>query len=212
MFFIRHSIRLDHTNKEEWYNHHRRKTNKYDPPITEYGKIFAIKKIEQILNGENKKFTYIYSSPMTRCIETSLEFQKYIYNVYNKLVLIRIENGLTPYKIKDNKILDSHLQIDRIHQRYGKKFFDTKYITKFGYKDINNEKTLLESINNRLCIIKNIIKNIDKNKTTLVCTHSENLFLLKNLLDDKFSLEKKLLFSGENKHYCSSIRIFEKQK
>ena len=39
---------------------------------------------------------------------------------------------------------------------------------------------------------KEILKdseNIDKNKTTLVCTHSENLFLLKNLLDDKFSLE-----------------------
>lgn len=210
MFFIRHSIRLDHTNKEEWYNHHRRKTNKYDPPITEYGKVFAAKKIDQILNGANKKFTYIYSSPMTRCIETSLEFQKYIYNVYDKLVLIRIEYGLTPYKIKDKKMLDPYLQTDKIQQRYGKKFFDTKYTTVFGYNDSNNEKTLLESINNRLCIMKNIIKNIDKNKTTLVCTHSENLFLLKNLLDENFKSENKLLFSGENKHYCSSIRVFRK--
>jgi hypothetical protein len=208
MFFIRHSIRLDHVNKEEWYNHPRRKTNKYDPPITEYGKVYAIKKIEQILNGSNKKFTYIYSSPMTRCIETSLEFQKYIYNIYNKLVLIRIEYGLTPYKIKNNKILDSYLQPDKIQQRYGKKFFDIKYTTKFGYKDTNNEKTLLESINNRLCIMKNMIKNGDNNKTTLVCTHSENLFLLKNLLDKDFTLENKLLFGGENKHYCSSIRVF----
>jgi hypothetical protein len=209
MFFIRHSIRLDHANKEEWIKHKRFKTNKNDPPITDFGKIYAFQKLSEILKNTPNDFTYIYSSPMTRCIETSIQFQNYIKDIYDKHILIRIEYGLTPYKILNNKILDDELQKEYIFKKYNIINFDTNYNSIFNFNDINNEKKLLNSINLRLCTIKNLIKKINKKKITLICTHSENLFLLKNFLDVK-TLQKKIMKIEKNKNYCASVRLFEK--
>ena len=39
---------------------------------------------------------YIYSSPFSRCIETALQFKKYILKKYKTDVKIRIDYGLSP--------------------------------------------------------------------------------------------------------------------
>mgnify|MGYP006449016553 CR=1 FL=1 len=77
IIYIRHSERLDSKNKLKWKRSKRYKENPEDTPITKEGIKIAEKKTNIILE-KMKDIDYIYSSPLTRCIETALVIKKSI--------------------------------------------------------------------------------------------------------------------------------------
>ena len=86
IYLIRHAERIDQSkdNKERefWNNSIRYKTNFYDVPLSLYGIQQAYNKISKILKNYTGDFDYIYCSPMTRCIQSALQFQKYIFDKF----------------------------------------------------------------------------------------------------------------------------------
>src|SRR5205823_1902768 len=83
--------------KEKWRLSERYKTNNLDEPLTSYG-IYETKLTIQKLflnsNFDINKYDYIYSSPLTRCIQTALTAVDEINQKYNKNLKIRIEYAL----------------------------------------------------------------------------------------------------------------------
>jgi len=75
---IRHSERLDSTNEKKWKKSVRFKENPEDTPITKNGKKIAKEAINNIFNSDFDNIEYLYSSPLSRCIETSLIIKKEI--------------------------------------------------------------------------------------------------------------------------------------
>jgi broad specificity phosphatase PhoE len=228
MYFIRHSERADLANNEEWKKSIRIKQNIMDPPITENGKIIAKNKIAKIDN-EIQEYEYIYTSPMTRCLETSIEFQKYIRNVRNIIVPIRVEYGLSPVSygtidmwsfhrncvmeftdnnmkiISHDDIIDEHLNLEKIFERYGKDKFDTDYNSIINSKEINNETNIDVSSSNRIKLISGFAKT-QNDKTSLVCTHGENIGIFACFINKKYDRITCEHFSGHT-NYCSYAKI-----
>ena len=95
---IRHSERLDASNEKKWRRSKRFKENIFDTPITKNGEKIAEKAINQLFNSGYDKIDYLYSSPLTRCIQTSLVIQKEIKKNLGKDIKIRIEYGLVEYE------------------------------------------------------------------------------------------------------------------
>ena len=102
IYLVRHGFRYDQTENNTWNSSERFIENPLDTPLAEEGK----KEIQKLLPHIDDKIDFIYSSPMTRCIETALEIQKKLN------VPIRIENGLTepwthPFRseLKDGKFI-----------------------------------------------------------------------------------------------------------
>lgn len=89
LYLIRHGDRLDYTKQgaNKFKKSKRYKNNPHDTPLSASGKK-EIRKLSKNVLPEN--IDYIYSSPMTRCIETSIE----IINTVNSKAKIRIEYGL----------------------------------------------------------------------------------------------------------------------
>ena len=75
---IRHSERLDFTNKKKWEKSKRFKQNSLDTPITKNGEKIIKNAIDKILKKDFKNIIYLYSSPLTRCVQTSLIIKKLI--------------------------------------------------------------------------------------------------------------------------------------
>ncbi len=95
--YIRHSERLDIKNKKKWINSKRYKENQFDTPITKKGIKIAQDTTEKLIK-KMKDVDYIYSSPLTRCIQTSIIIKEIIKKKLNKDIKIRIEYGLTEQK------------------------------------------------------------------------------------------------------------------
>jgi hypothetical protein len=210
MYIVRHSERLDTVNKQMFKKTNRYIENKYDPPLTVNGKKIAYDKFEQILKEKTLKIEYIYSSPFTRCIQTSLNFQKRIMDKYNILIKIRIEYGLSMIaderftQSKSTLLLDYKLNNNYIYYKYNGNLFDLKYKSILNYTYINNETTYAHSLLNRRYTISKLISLFDKNYTNIVCTHSEilNDFYALNNTD---YINKNIEFGDFN--WCSYIKI-----
>ena len=109
IYLLRHAERIDQSKdqkeKEIWNKSIRYKTNLYDVPL-------SINGIEQAYNGIGKiisknykdEFDFIYCSPLTRCVQTALQFQKYILDKFKQIILVRIEYGLSIHMFKENEI------------------------------------------------------------------------------------------------------------
>ncbi len=216
IYLLRHAERIDQSKdnkeKEAWINSQRYKTNPYDIPLSLFGITQAYGNIGKILKNFSGDFDYIYTSPMTRCIQSALQFQKYIFEKFNKCPLIRIEYGLTVHLFKENEIfnmgsniklvgdkfvvtkmfefVDKYLDSDKIHKRYGIKRFDTNYKTIVSKDSINGEQTYTEAINSRINTLKQIGANSDKSKLTLICAHCETCHLAHNYLNKKWLVNK----------------------
>jgi broad specificity phosphatase PhoE len=203
IYLLRHSERIDQSSDEKeklsWKKSKRYNQNPLDIPLSSNGYNICHSAIKNILNNYKEDFGFIYSSPLTRCIQTSLEFQKYIELVYSIKILIRIEYGLFPnffgdtdtlyyfhsetnnhnIKIKfvNNKLkiikpftyIDDYLSFDNITKRYGKKHFDYDYLPIYNQDKINSQHNM---------------------KPQDICSHRINTFvkLSKLLSKDKLNL------------------------
>jgi bisphosphoglycerate-dependent phosphoglycerate mutase len=217
IYLLRHAERIDlskdQKEKEIWNKSARCKTNLYDMPL-------SINGIEQAYNGIAKiipknykdEFDYIYCSPLTRCIQSALQFQKYIFDKFKKIVLVRIEYGLALHMFKENEtfwlgtniklvsdkfvvtkmfdFIDKYLDKEKIYKRYGAKRFDTNYTSIFTREQINSEQTYTEAINSRIATIKQIAKISDKSKITIICAHCETCHLIFNYINRKWITTK----------------------
>lgn len=213
IYLLRHGERIDQSKeqkeKDTWINSSRYKTNFYDIPLSMNGINQSYTKIGKILTKNSNsnsdcEFDYIYCSPMTRCIQTSLQFQKYIFDKFNKIVLIRVEYGLAIHLFKENEMfgmgynvkligdkfvitdifefIDKYLDKENIYKRYGIKRFDTNYQSVFTREQINLEQTYTEALNSRIKSIKQIAKNTNKSKISIICAHCETCYLLYNYM------------------------------
>ncbi len=84
IYLIRHSERLSQIDRKKWEESARFKINNKDDSITKNGKVLATTTmINMCESGKitEKNIEYIYTSPFSRCIETSLIFQKVIKNI-----------------------------------------------------------------------------------------------------------------------------------
>jgi len=212
IYLLRHAERIDKSNnlkeKDNWIRSKRYKINCYDIPLSIHGIDQAYFNISKILKNFKGEFDFIYSSPMTRCIQTSLQFQKYIYETYKKFPLIRIDYGLSIHLFKEIEtynnnsnikfngdkftvfkmveLIDKYLERELIYKRYGIHRFDKTYYSVVSRHQINSEKTYTDSINSRINAFKNILKLIDKSKLSIICAHCETCHLINNYINKKW--------------------------
>lgn len=212
IYLLRHAERIDQSKdlkeKDSWNKSLRFKTNLYDIPLSLNGVNQAYNSIGKILKNFKGEFDYIYCSPLTRCVQSALQFQKYIIDKFNQFPLIRIEYGLAVHLFKENEMflmgsniklindnfvvtkifefIDKYLDKDKIYKRYGNKRFDIQYNSFMTRDQINNEQTYTDAINSRINTIKSISKLIDKSKLTLICAHCETCHLLYNYINKKW--------------------------
>ena len=212
IYLLRHAERIDQSKdvkeKESWNKSIRCKNNLYDIPLSLFGVNQAYLGVGKILKGWVGDFDYIYTSPMTRCIQSALQFQKYINDKFNKLVLIRIEYGLAVHLFKENEMfwmgsniklindkfvvtkifefVDKYLDSQKIYKRYGAKRFDTKYNSFYSRDQINGEQTYTDAIATRINTIKQISKIAEKTKLTIICAHCETCHLVHNYINKKW--------------------------
>ena len=237
MFFIvRHSERLDWLNSDEWKKSKRYKENISDTPLTKHGKVIAERAIKDILK-EYTDFDYIYSSPFSRCIETSLVIQNEIKKETGKNIKIRIEYGLsevslrhvilnTPdlWKIKNKefvidknkentyskkKYVDSQQTLTNIIKRYGN-HFDKTYKPIISYKNMNFDKTRLDGFNRAINVYNKIVKNTPKGENAIISTHGQVIFSIYSIItNDDWKSPNPSKFFGPN--FCATVG-FERNK
>ena len=215
IIYIRHSERLDSKDKLKWKRSKRYKENPEDTPITKEGIKIAEKKTNIILE-KMKDIDYIYSSPLTRCIETALVIKKNIKKKLKKDIKIRIEYGLTEQRFKsielnngkfkytNKKYLDNKLKLSNIINKHGN-HFDNEYKSMYKFEDIDFDEEQLSFFNKSVKIYKKI-NSLKKN--SIVCTHSWVIYavysyLIKNLDWTNYDLITK--------NYCSML-IKDKKK
>lgn len=216
IYLLRHAERIDQSKdlkeKEVWTNSIRYKTNLYDIPLSLNGINQAYNSIAKLLKNYKGDFDYIYCSPLTRCVQTALQFQKYIFDKFEKLILIRVEYGLAIHLFKENEMfwlgsniklindrfvvtkifefVDKYLDTNKIYKRYGIKRFDIQYKSIYSREHINNEQTYTDAIQSRIDTIKKIAKNANNTKLTLITAHCETCHLFYNYLNKKWKSVK----------------------
>jgi broad specificity phosphatase PhoE len=194
IWLIRHLHRLDRDEPSKWKKHSRITQNFLDTPLTEFGKAAAYKAGKEIVaNAINlKKIKYIYTSPFTRCIETSLGIAKAITEHTGKPVQLRIEYGLSEaiavhleflkvinqtLFIDKVPILDFKLSVAQIAKDYHP-HVDTKYKSLYRKSDITLETVTISA--ERVVKVMNYLCNNYKNM--IICSHQipvtiANMFL-----------------------------------
>lgn len=213
IYLLRHAERIDqskdHKEREIWNKSARCRTNLYDIPLSTNGITQAYIGLNKVLPKNYKEgFNYIYCSPLTRCVQSALQFQKFIKDKFNIVVLVRIEYGLALHMFKENEIfwlgtniklvkdkfivskmfefIDKYLDKDKIYKRYGINRFDTNYKSIYSREQINSEQTYTDALASRINTINQIAKNVDKSKLTLICAHCETCHLIYNYINCKW--------------------------
>lgn len=213
IYLLRHAERIDQSKdikeREAWNKSNRCKNNLYDMPLSSNGISQAYSSLSKIIPKNYKgEFNYIYCSPLTRCVQSALQFQKYIQDKFNKIVLVRIEYGLALHLFKENEIfwlgsniklvgdkfvvvkmfefIDKYLDKEKIYKRYGHNRFDIGYKGIFTREQINSEQTYTDALASRIYTINQIAKSVDKSKLTLICAHCETCHLIYNYINRKW--------------------------
>lgn len=194
IWIIRHLHRLDREEPKKWIATKRYRENQYDTPLNTFGKKCAIEAGLQIAKNTPhiKRFKYIYTSPFTRCIQTSLGIVEGIKKHTGKELQIRIEYGLAEYvpinleqfyvqnqtlfKIRQ-PILDYHLAMPQLLKEYGNNI-DKTYKSLYTKADIESE-TIWDSSERTVKVMNNITNNY---KNIIICSHQlpvtiANMFL-----------------------------------
>ena len=233
-WIVRHSERLD-LHHEKWLKNKRYIENSLDIPLTAHGKKYiAVQAGLEIIKNQSKinKISYIYSSPMTRALETSLVIQKTIKDKTNIFIPIRIEYGLKEthiindyehkvYDIKKQKFifkpnkqflfcLDKKLKAKYTYSKYGKEFFDTNYIshTKFDKMKLRN-KNRIDAGNISIQTLSHII-DTEKDNDYIISTHAGAIGNMISLIIQKLiPIEQQQKIWGTN--WCALIG-FNKNK
>lgn len=216
IYLLRHAERMDQSKdakeKEAWAKSLRYKNNLYDIPLSLYGIAQAYNSIGKILKNFKGDFDHIYCSPMTRCVQSALQFQKYILDKFGKMILVRIEYGLAVHLFKEYEtfwlgsniklqgdkfivtkmfeFVDKYLDRNKIYKRYGVKRFDTEYQGIMTREQINSEQTYTDALESRIFTIKQITAMADKSKLTIICAHCETCHVVLNWINRKWTNTK----------------------
>lgn len=218
IYLLRHAERIDQSKnqkeKDVWNKSSRCKTNLYDIPLSTNGIMQAYVGMGKVIPKNYKgEFDYIYCSPLTRCVQSALQFQKYILDKFNKIVLVRVEYGLALHMFKENELfwmgngiklvkdkfvvtkmfefVDKYLDKNKIYKRYGKNRFDTNYKSIFTREQINSEQTYTDALTSRIVTVNQIAKMVNKSKITIICAHCETCHLVYNYINRKWLSAKK---------------------
>jgi broad specificity phosphatase PhoE len=231
IYLLRHGERKNQSNDsteiEKWKKSKRYKQNNYDVPLSNNGKKMCKSKITKILQKQitdKTKIGYIYTSPYTRCVETAIEFQKTINELYDIKILIRIEYGIisnffggvdslyfnngntTDIKFINNKVvikkpvayIDEYMENENIFKRFSKSNFDTKYVSYKSLNDINKE--YLESpqtiCNNRIDSFLNLKNIFKQDEFNLIVSHGEILSLIYGWINNEWNSNKGFELCG----------------
>lgn len=201
LIYIRHgerpSMQYDNDIINKWKNSKRYKKNYLDEPLTDKGIIESFQtgiNLVKLINIKN--YDYIYSSPLERCMDTSIQIINAIKKQTGKELKIRIEYGLHETIRLDNKsyiIFDS----DKIKQYYPDIYYNSsqnKYIIniideelhfknlikKYGkYVDVNYNsfvsenkyKTIPKAILSIKYLINTLQNIIENNKYIIIVSH-----------------------------------------
>jgi len=222
-WIIRHTERLLPTDSK-WLKSDRYQENKHDLPITTKGKKYLKKAVSEMIREDKDfdKIEYIYSSPMTRCVETSIEIQKNILKLTKKFVPIRIDYGLRELhpinyydhlKLKNGKIeyivdfkkeivLDKKLHLKNLLKKYNNKklIIDRNYKSQTSFNDAKYKSVdQIAGTNFSLKAFKRIIKN-DKLDHYIICSHSISIQYGLTAFTNKLltNLEKKNILGNNN--------------
>lgn len=226
ILLLRHSERknqsTDNDEKSSWIKSKRFKMNQFDVPLSQNGLNISQNILDQSLKKYKGEFSFIYSSPYTRCIQTSLQFQKYIKVNFGVKPLIRIEYGIVPnfygevdslffgtnnnVKIRNNKVeiikpieyVDEYLSTENIIKKYGKSHFDIEYVSICTREQINNENFLKpqEICSNRINTFIKLSKILDDDSLNLIVTHGEIISLINAWLSDFWNPDKGFNLCG----------------
>lgn len=225
LWIVRHSERLQHVDKEKWNKSKRKQTNFNDDPITKNGIQIARKCALKLINDEPEleKYKYIYSSPMTRCIQTAIILASKINKLKRLSLKIRIEYGLVdniskadiPFPIFKNGNLehattfiaiDEQIEIQNIIKRFDKykKYFDVSYksIQTLEEAKIIHFDPIIQC--NRKYNVFDTIAKMDSN--AICCTHGE---VVVPILARTFPVGEAEKEFGKfvSKNYCASMKI-----
>jgi broad specificity phosphatase PhoE len=213
IWIIRHLHRMNLDEPNKWKEHPRYNQNFLDSPLTEFGKKAAARSAKEIIqNSPNiKKIKYIYTSPFTRCIETSLEIAKEIGKYTGNMVQLCIEYGLAeavPIHLEFLKVQNKTLFIDKVpildfklsSNQIAKDYYpyiDTKYKSLYKKSDIFME-TVKESAE-RIVKVMNYLTNTYKNM--IICTHQIPVTIANMYLYDRpYPLAYLYLINPVNKN------------
>jgi hypothetical protein len=223
MYFIRHSEKLDFANEDEWLSSTRFAENMFDPPLSQNGHKIADTYIKNFLKNIDIDKIVFYSSPLTRCIQTCLIFQNYIFIKYKKHIPINIEYGLTEighdmlgidkleikngkfYKKKNVKIIDKHLKPSGIYKNFGKKNFNSSYKS---LSNLNSYKdSILEQYNDSIDFFNKLPKHINNEKINVFVTSGALMNLLLMIQNKKMGNHLKTYLG-----WCVTLKIFYNKK
>ena len=209
LWLIRHGERIDKIDKS-WVNNNINEC--HDPFLTKKGKWQAKMSGKNIRRREDKPIQYIYTSPFTRCVETSIEMLKEIRKKSeNKNCLIRIELGICECIgswMHWHKILPKN--INAITNKMTLEYFSNKYPNYFdiAYKSYwlklpFRESKPIDTIYRFYKTIKHLVKI---NNPLVLCTHSLSLGQI-ILLFDKTMYTNLITYKKKKKHY-ENLTVF----
>ena len=153
----------------------------YDPPLTLNGKEHSYNTGKTISTICGKPIHYIYSSPFTRCLETSIQVCNAIEQIQGMECLIRIEYSLTEclgpwhdyqkYFNRDSIIIDDVMDVSFINKRYPNRI-DLSYKSITKRQDIRNYETPETAFIRNAIFYREVIKNHPSNLDIILITHS----------------------------------------
>ena len=206
-WIVRHGERIDKIDKNWIANN---KNQCHDPPLTKVGKWQAKLSGRNIRRRELNDIKYIYTSPFTRCVETSLEMLKEIRKKYPKCI-IRIELGIVEcignWMSWSKKLPKEIYPITNkmTLQYFNKKYpncFDNNY-TSYWEKLPHRECNQLQTVYRFYKTVKHILK---QESPIVLCTHSFSLGQI-SLLFDK-TIFKNLIKDNTNKKHYEKLANF----
>lgn len=187
MFIMRHGERMDATiGYHNWFNMHFKQNSEvsrifYDTPLTLNGKKHAYNTGKTIAEICQNPVCFIYSSPFTRCIETSIQVCNAIEQIQGSKCLIRVEYAIAEclgpwhdyqkYFDKDSIILDDVMDVLFIKKRYPGRI-DTDYKPVIKRQSIHNFEAAEEGFVRNARFYKQVVKKHPNDQDIIIITHS----------------------------------------
>ena len=226
IYITRHGEKLYSTSDGDikWKKSNRYKSNIWDVPLTNKGKYQSSLVGDELINiGFSKEMKYIYSSPMTRCIETAIEIAK---KVGKK---IRIEYGFAEsllgnvgfkgddvvntykYTMNDGKkyynTIDRELCPDKLIEKYGE-YLDKDYKSVIKHDDLGQ----LDEFNYVKRMFKSL-KNVKKDNC-LIVAHGRILYYCYLYFNQRGPIKDigRLFFGNQNVNKLVGYEQYDKNK
>jgi phosphohistidine phosphatase SixA len=218
---------------EDWKKSKRYKENPYDEPLTIKGVEETIQTAQQLLKIiDINHFKYIYSSPMTRCMETAKNIIDVIKKETGKEYKIRIVYDLTESvdlgyyahaitfinKVQKLNYLMKPIRDDDVITTIDEKLKFNNLVKKYKkYIDSDYKSTNPVDIDPKLRIknYTHIIDQIVKDNSIIVGHAGDPFFTLYHyIMQDKYNVKKQIQLEMKTGGIpnCNFVTIFKKMK